>query len=98
MRSLSARPAGAISHPGRPTDQRQGTTASRKQESDRHRAAPRILLTVVRVALRADRRVDLELVEPVGVGQARVLGGFNWSSQRLVMEVVGDGWWQASGG
>jgi len=24
-------------------------------------------------------------------------GGFNWSSQHLVMEVVGDGWWQASG-
>ena len=25
-------------------------------------------------------------------------GGFNWSSQHLVMEVVGDGCWEASAG
>src|SRR5262249_24173452 len=46
---------------------------------------------VVGVGLGADRGVDLELVEPIGVAQTRVLGGFNWSSQRLVMEVVSDG-------
>ena len=29
---------------------------------------------------------------------AGTLGGFNWSSQHLVMEVVRDGCWQASAG
>jgi len=38
---------------------------------------------------------DVELVHHSDCGAQ---GGFNWSSQHLVMEVVRDGWWQASGG
>ena len=52
-------------HPAWPTDQRQGTTASRKQESDQNRAAPEIVLTVVAVTNRAHRLRDPGLAEPL---------------------------------
>src|SRR5262249_5032586 len=41
---------------------------------------------VVGVALGADRGCGAELVEAVGGADAGVLGGFNWSSERLVEE------------
>src|SRR5207244_11039092 len=45
---------------------------------------------------RAPRRLQApRLVPPL---EQVTLGGLNRSSQHLVMEVVRDGWWQASGG
>ena len=43
------------------------------------------------IALAAHARGHAELGQTVPVVLARVLGGFNWSSQHLVMEVVGEG-------
>ena len=64
----------ALSEPlGRPTDQRQGIEASRKQESDRERAAAPILLTVVRVALRPDRVHRSGLGQAFGVANREIL-------------------------
>ncbi len=46
----------------------------------------------------ADRGEQAVVVEGLAVLERGVLGGFNRSSQHLVMEVVRDGWWQASAG
>ncbi|MGH2933561.1 MAG: hypothetical protein ACRDL2_03480, partial [Gaiellaceae bacterium] len=42
----------------------------------------------------------MTFVDPGAIGErdARTQGGFNWSLQRLVMEVVRDGCWRASAG
>jgi hypothetical protein len=46
------------------------------------------MLTVERIADRPDRRGGVDLVEAVGVGDGRVLGGIKWSSQHSMMEVL----------
>ena len=55
----------------------------------------RVIVTITLRSHRADRASGLQAL---GVPDREVLGGFNWSSQHLMMEVVRDGYRQAPRG